>query len=102
MSQEIKENPSTTDKPNSFEDAFTRLEAVVRQLESGQLSLDKSVELFEEGMSLSKTCSEMLNKAELKISKLREDYGLPNSGAPNPSHSANPTASDDELEKLPW
>ena len=75
----------------------------MRQLESGQLPLDKSVELFEEGMALSKTCSEMLNQAELRISKLRSDYGLPANNPNNISTTANPTASENEdLEKLPW
>ncbi len=66
-----------TDKPDaeepvSFEDAFTRLESVVRRLESGQMSLDQSTELFEEGMQLAKRCTEMLNGAELKIKRLQQ------------------------------
>ena len=58
--------------PVSFEDAFTRLESVVRRLESGQMSLDQSTELFEEGMKLAKSCTEMLNGAELKIKRLQQ------------------------------
>lgn len=60
------------DGPTSFEDAFTRLESVVRRLESGQMSLDQSTALFEEGMQLAKTCTEMLNGAELKIKRLQQ------------------------------
>ena len=60
------------EEPVSFEDAFTRLESVVRRLESGQMSLDQSTELFEEGMKLAKSCTEMLNGAELKIKRLQQ------------------------------
>ena len=63
---------SQTEPPASFEDAFTRLESVVRRLESGQMSLDQSTALFEEGMRLAKTCTEMLNGAELKIQRLQQ------------------------------
>ncbi len=60
------------EEPTSFEDAFTRLESVVRRLESGQMSLDQSTALFEEGMQLAKACTEMLNGAELKIKRLQQ------------------------------
>ena len=60
------------EEPKSFEEAFTRLEAVVRRLESGQMSLDQSTALFEEGMKLAKECNEMLNGAELKIQRLQQ------------------------------
>ena len=63
---------SQTEPPASFEYAFTRLESVVRRLESGQMSLDQSTALFEEGMQLAKTCTEMLNGAELKIQRLQQ------------------------------
>ena len=62
---------SQPEPPTSFEDAFTRLESVVRRLESGQMSLDQSTALFEEGMQLAKTCTELLNGAELKIQRLQ-------------------------------
>ena len=63
---------SPTEPPASFEDAFTRLESVVRRLEGGQMSLDQSTALFEEGMQLAKTCTEQLNGAELKIQRLQQ------------------------------
>ncbi len=66
------EDQSQNEQPTSFEDAFTRLETVVRRLESGQMSLDQSTALFEEGMRLAKTCTEMLNGAELKIQRLQK------------------------------
>ncbi len=63
---------SQPEPPASFEDAFTRLESVVRRLESGQMSLDQSTALFEEGMQLAKICTELLNGAELKIQRLQQ------------------------------
>ena len=63
---------SQPEPPTSFEDAFTRLESVVRRLESGQMTLDQSTALFEEGMQLAKICTELLNGAELKIQRLQQ------------------------------
>ncbi len=94
----IASNQTHTTTPNSFEDTYKQLETVVRQLETGNLSLDKSMELFEEGMKLSKSCSEMLRNADLKISKLREEYGLPST---NPGLNVSPS-DDKDLESLPW
>ena len=54
----------------SFEDAFKELEDVVAKLESGNLSLDDSIALFERGMQLAQHCGEMLDKAELVVSQL--------------------------------
>ena len=52
--------------PN-FEEQLTALEAVVEQLERGDLSLEESVRLFEEGMKLSDACKKELEGAEEKI-----------------------------------
>ncbi|HEC93317.1 MAG TPA: exodeoxyribonuclease VII small subunit [Candidatus Atribacteria bacterium] len=54
----------------SFEDYLKKLERIVQQLEEGELTLDESVKLYEEGMSISKLCLEKLNKAKQKIEKL--------------------------------
>jgi exodeoxyribonuclease VII small subunit len=54
----------------SFEDQLTALEAVVERLESGDLSLEDSVRLFEEGMKLSDACKKELEAAEGKIQLL--------------------------------
>ena len=53
-----------------FEEAFKRLETIVAQLESGEESLENSLELFEEGIQLAETCRTKLDKAEQVISKL--------------------------------
>ena len=49
-----------------------KLEEISRELEVGNLSLDESVKKFEEGMEISKKCSEVLNQAEKRISILVE------------------------------
>ena len=57
----------------SFEENMEELENIVKELEEGNLNLEKSVEKFEEGMKISKTCNEMLEDAEKKISILLEE-----------------------------
>lgn len=56
-----------------FEEAMKELEAVVSQIESGTKSLDESVELFEKGIELSKSCQKMLDNAEKKVRVLMAD-----------------------------
>lgn len=51
----------------SFEEALQRLEENVRLLESGSISLDKSLALFEEGIALVKLCNSKLDNAEQKV-----------------------------------
>ena len=53
-----------------FEESMTRLEEVVRILERGDTQLDNALALFEEGTSLIKTCSKMLDEAEQKVTLL--------------------------------
>lgn len=53
-----------------FEDALVRLEEIVEELEKGELSLDETLKIFEEGIRMSKNCSQQLNEAELKVEKL--------------------------------
>jgi exodeoxyribonuclease VII small subunit len=56
----------------SFEEQLTALETVVERLERGELSLDESVQLFEEGVKLSNACKKELEAAEGKIQMLVE------------------------------
>ena len=58
-----------------FEDAIKKLEEIAKELESGELGLDESVDKFEEGMKLSKMCTKMLNDAEKKINLLINNDG---------------------------
>lgn len=61
------------EKELNFEEAMKQLEEIANQLEKNDLDLDKSVDLFEQGMNLSKKCNEMLQNAEKKITILIND-----------------------------
>ncbi len=57
-------------KQQSFEEAMSRLEAVVAQLEKGECGLDQSLKLFEEGARLAGMCEQLLDQAEQKVNLL--------------------------------
>ena len=52
------------DKEVKFEDALVKLEKIVKDLEEGELDLDKSLELFEDGVGLSRLCMKKLDEAQ--------------------------------------
>jgi exodeoxyribonuclease VII small subunit len=54
----------------TFEQAFARLEETVRCLEAGNLSLEESIALFEEGIRLTHICETQLDTAELRVNQL--------------------------------
>ncbi len=54
----------------SFEQALKRLEQIVQRLESGELALEESLSLFEEGIRLSRICTHRLDEAEKRITLL--------------------------------
>ena len=54
----------------SFEEALSQLEEVVKELESGQLSLDESLSQFEKGIALSRLCNKKLVETQQKVEKL--------------------------------
>jgi exodeoxyribonuclease VII small subunit len=54
----------------SFEDALRRLEQVVRELESGEATLDRAIELYEEGERLKQQCETRLKSAQARIEKI--------------------------------
>ena len=56
-----------------FEDALARLETIVSELEKGDLPLNDSLKMFEEGIKLSKTCLKMLDDAERKVEIMVQD-----------------------------
>ncbi len=67
-----------------FEKLYAKLEDRVAKLEEGGLSLEASIALYEEGMTLARECQARLDEAELKITKLKESFApLPprNNGA---------------------
>lgn len=59
----------------SFEGSLKRLEVIVEALEGGKVSLDEAVELYEEGIKLSRECADRLKATELKIRKLAKSAG---------------------------
>lgn len=68
-------NNTSRSSPHSFEDAFARLERIVQRLEQGNLSLEEATQLYEEGITLARLCNELLNRAELRITRLQTSYG---------------------------
>ncbi|MBX5478330.1 MAG: exodeoxyribonuclease VII small subunit [Pyrinomonas methylaliphatogenes] len=60
-------------KELDFESALAQLEQIVRELERGDLPLEKSLELFEQGVRLSRECQERLSEAERRIEILLQD-----------------------------
>ena len=69
---------TNNEQPKSFEASLEALEHIVQQLERGDLPLEKSLELFERGIGLSRQCQERLNQAERRIEVLlRDNQGQP-------------------------
>lgn len=63
------------EKQKTFEASLQELERIVRNLESGDLSLEESLKLFEDGVKISRQCQERLNQAERRIEILMKDTG---------------------------
>lgn len=59
----------------SFEQALKRLEEIVEALEAGNISLEDSIKIYQEGISLSKLCSGMLEEAEGKVMAIMNRSG---------------------------
>lgn len=57
-------------KEMSFEEALAELETIVRQLEKGDVELEKSIEIYERGAELKKHCEARLKSAELKVEQI--------------------------------
>ena len=58
------------DKENSFEKNLQKLELIVEKLESGEIGLEESVQLYEEGMKIKKICDKKLKDIEIIYNKL--------------------------------
>ncbi|MCH5315530.1 MAG: exodeoxyribonuclease VII small subunit [Eubacterium sp.] len=57
----------------TYEKAISRLEEIVEEMEKNELSLEESIKLYEEGTRLTAYCSDLLNKAQLKITELTKE-----------------------------
>lgn len=74
---DTKVEPSGEETVISFEEAMDELESIVARLESGDVPLEQAIELFQEGMKLSKLCGGKLEQVERKIEMLIEtEQGL--------------------------
>lgn len=80
------------EEARSFEASLEALEKIVQELERGDLPLEKSLELFEQGISLSRQCQERLSQAERRIEVLLRD----NQGRPVVSAFENATGMGEE------
>ena len=69
------EPPAAREDGPKFETAMARLEEIVHALESGNLSLDESLRVFEEGTGLLRLCTRRLEAAERRIEILMQDEG---------------------------
>ena len=58
-------------KDNNFETNLKKLEVIVDKLESGEIGLEESVELYEEGMRIKKICDKKLKDIEMQIKKIK-------------------------------
>lgn len=62
-------------KEKSFEDSLNELESIVKELEAGNVDLDKAIEKYSEAMKLAKTCGDKLNNATEKVNKILKENG---------------------------
>ena len=62
-------------KKNNLESAMNRLKEISDKIENDNLNIDESINLFEEGMKLTKDCREILENAELKVQKIIKENG---------------------------
>lgn len=63
-------------KSIDFEASLQQLETLVKQMESGDLTLEESLKSFEEGVKLTRVCQEAISKAEQKVRVLMEKSGV--------------------------
>jgi exodeoxyribonuclease VII small subunit len=71
----MAENQSNAKPAETFERSLDELETVVRELEGGDLPLERSLELFERGMGLSDSCRKQLEAAETRVEMLIRNSG---------------------------
>lgn len=88
-------------RANEFEKAFQQLEEIVKRLESEELPLDESLQLFEEGIRLSRFCHQRLEAVEKKIETILADAkGEPRTEPFDQGEDASgePVTADDDVE----
>jgi exodeoxyribonuclease VII small subunit len=71
----MADGPQPTQTVSGFETCLDELEKVVKELESGDLPLDRSLDLFSRGMQLSESCRKQLEEAETRVEMLIRKEG---------------------------
>jgi exodeoxyribonuclease VII small subunit len=66
---------SKTQPEEGFEAMYGRLEDAVSKLEQGGLTLEESLALYEQGVRLARQCQDLLQQAEVRITRLQESFG---------------------------
>jgi exodeoxyribonuclease VII small subunit len=97
VNQKRSAGPNGEDAPG-FEASLERLESIVQELESGELTLEQSLERYEEGMRLSQRLTRTLEEAERRIERLGEEGAPPQAKRPE-ELGARPAARENPAEE---
>ncbi len=81
MAKPIPQPPANAGTPAAFEQSLDELEALVTRMEQGELGLDESLQAFERGVALYRSCQSALDQAEMRVRKLL-DPEAPDSAEP--------------------
>lgn len=76
-SEQLEQDPAESAELSDFEGSLDELEALVEQMETGELSLEESLAAFERGVALTRSCQQALRQAELKVATLTADDESP-------------------------
>ncbi|EZH67714.1 exodeoxyribonuclease VII small subunit [Bacillaceae bacterium JMAK1] len=68
-------NQTTNDEKLTFEQAMTNLEEIINQLEAGDVPLEQAIDMYQQGMKLSKQCHEQLQNVEKKMDQIVNEDG---------------------------
>lgn len=89
----VDSNPATPPENRTFDESLRLLETIVRQLESGELSLERALDLFEQGIGLARHCQSHLEAAERRVEVLLQEKGGAVRLAPYEAESTSRTPS---------
>ncbi len=81
---------------DGFESLYKRLEDTVAKMEQGNLTLEESIALYEDGMKLAQACQEQLQKAEQRITRLQEAFSGSAGGVREDIPDCEPEPAPDE------
>lgn len=89
----LDSNPATPPENRTFDESLRLLETIVRQLESGELPLERALDLFEQGIGLARHCQSHLEAAERRVEVLLQEKGGAVRLAPYEAESTSRTPS---------